>query len=170
MPQRMEKSLYKPIFMTLSDLQCVKAGKRTELVADNHPIIWMTLGDCCPHTLSSAETIIRARQNMSNSENATGIFLFKVVQFWSSSCHIGAWVWSGWAHGKKAHLAFFQALFPGVPGLYVAASVPHRPGSKPSAGKKSCQKFLWLWLRGCYLLADHVCDQVLGTGMSLFLY
>lgn len=50
MPQRMEKSLYNPSFVKMSDLQHVKAGKKTELVADNHPIIWMTLGDSCPHT------------------------------------------------------------------------------------------------------------------------
>lgn len=33
MPQIMEKSLYKPSFVKLSDLQHVKAAKRTELVA-----------------------------------------------------------------------------------------------------------------------------------------
>lgn len=92
MPQIMEKSLYKPSFVKLSDLQHVKAAKRTELVADNHPIIWMTLGNRCPHTLSSVETVTRARQNLSNSENATGLFLFKVVQFWSSSHHACAWI------------------------------------------------------------------------------
>lgn len=107
MPQRMENSLYKPSSMKLNDLQCVKAGKRTELVADSHPIVWMTLGDSFPHTLCSAETIIRAKQNLSNSENATGVFLFKIVQFRSSSCHACAWVWLGWAHGKKAHLTPF---------------------------------------------------------------
>lgn len=48
----------------------VKAGSRTELVADHHPIIWMTAGDSCPHSPSSAETAVRARQNFSNSESA----------------------------------------------------------------------------------------------------
>lgn len=167
MPQRMEKSLYKPNFRKLSNLQHVKSGERRELVADNHPIIWMTLGHSCPHTLPSAETIIRARQNLSNSENATGVLLFKVVPFWSSSHHTCAWVWLGWACGKKAHHALFQAVFPAIPGLYMAASVPHRPESKPPAGKKSCQKLLWLWLKGYYLLADHVHDQVSGTGVFL---
>lgn len=153
--------------MELSDLQHVSAGKRTELVADNHPIIWMTLVHSCPHTLVSAETIIRARQNLSSSGNATGIFQFKVVQFWSSSHYTRAWVLLVWAYGKKAHHALFQALFPAIPGLYMAASVLHRPESKPSAGKKSCQKLLWLWPKGWCLLADHVCDQVLGRGMFL---
>lgn len=168
MPRIMEKSLYKPSFVKLSDLQHVKAAKRTELVADNHPIIWMTLGNRYPHTLSSVEAVTRARQSLSNSENATGLFLFKVVQFWSSSHHTCAWIRLGWAHGGKAHHALFQALFPAIPGLYMAASVPLQ--TRPSEGKESCQKLLWLWLRGWCLLADHVCDQELRTGMFLFLY
>jgi len=47
----------------------VKAGSGTELVADHHPIIWMTPGHSCPHAPSSAETAARARQNISNSES-----------------------------------------------------------------------------------------------------
>lgn len=47
----------------------MKAGSRTELAADHHPVIWMTPGGSCPHGPSSAETAVRARQNIANSES-----------------------------------------------------------------------------------------------------
>lgn len=47
----------------------MKAGSRTALVVEHHPVIWMTPGDGCPHNPSSEKTAVRARQNVSNSKS-----------------------------------------------------------------------------------------------------
>lgn len=64
MLQRMEKSFYKPSFVKPSHFSHVKAGSRTELVADHHTIIWVTPRQSCLHTRSVAGTAIRTKQNI----------------------------------------------------------------------------------------------------------
>lgn len=96
------KTLYKPSFVKPSH---VKAGSRTELVVDHHPIIWVTPGDVL--TLPPVLRLLsEPEKKFQTLKVFSEVFLVKVVQVWSSSHHTCAWVWLGWAQGWMLIMPF----------------------------------------------------------------